>query len=789
MKKLLPSLLLVLASFAGFAQLNMSLKSKYSFAAGVQLSNLWGYTDAIGNEYALVGTTDGMHIIDVSNPNSSVHLHHIPGPSSIWREVRTYQNYAYVTTEGGGGLQIVDLSALPNTITVKQWTGSGAIAGQLTTIHALHIDQHFLYLYGSKLFNGAPLIVSLTDPWEPQYINNVGNIYVHDGIVRNDSMFAGHIYAGYFSVYDVSNKMNPVLLATQQTPSRFTHNTWLSDDGKTLFTTDEVDDSFLTSYDITDFTDIRELSRIQMNPGGKSVVHNTHVLNDFAVTSWYKDGVVIVDGKRPENLVIVGHYDTSPMSGPGMDGCWGVYPYFSSGNIIASDMQQGLFVLGADYKRACYLEGNVTDSICGTPLANVEVKIVQLNISQKTNNGGIFKTGTPTPGTYTITFSAPGYTSKTFNNVALTAGQVTNLNVKLYSTTSVPITGKVEDMEDGAGLHNSFVLFESSTGAYSFTSNTNGEFARCNFLSGNYEVTTGKWGYVTECSQKSIDASASHVNVALKEGFYDDFTFNFGWTVTGDAATGHWERGKPVGTTFNGVQCNPASDVSTDCSDRAYVTGNAGGSAGADDIDDGRTVLTSPSFDLTKYDNPTISYYRWFYNGGGSSAPNDTLTVRLNNGTTTVVLERVLPTTPGMSTWVQKKFVVKDFITITNNMKISFDAVDANPGHLVEAGVDKFEILGDIVTNVSKAEKSNGLKVYPNPFSGQFSVAYDLGESLHKPAILRITDITGRLVLEKGLGEAQGLIQTEINAPKGIYFLTVSNGETQLPAVKLVKLR
>ncbi|MFM7900674.1 MAG: hypothetical protein ACKPAD_01670, partial [Bacteroidota bacterium] len=64
------------------------------------------------------------------------------------------------------------------------------------------------------------------------------------------------------------------------------------------------------SYDITDLSNIRELDRFQLTPGSQSIVHNTHILNDYAVTSWYKDGFSIADVSRPDNIIPVGRYDT-----------------------------------------------------------------------------------------------------------------------------------------------------------------------------------------------------------------------------------------------------------------------------------------------------------------------------------------------------------------------------------------------------------------------------------------------------------------------------------------------
>ncbi|MEY4111414.1 MAG: hypothetical protein RLZZ46_1770, partial [Bacteroidota bacterium] len=390
MKKLLSLFLLI--SISATAQppvgKNIQLAGTLTYPQGVVMSNIGGYVDSLGNEYALVGTSEGLSIVDVTNPAVPVEVAAIPGPNSIWREVKTWQKYAYVTTEGGAqGLQIVDLSNLPDASNIPYQTwqpfvSAGSSGQTLETIHALHIEDGFVYLYGSNNGNttGGPIdgivIADLSDPWNPTVAGLFDQYYIHDGYVRNDTVWGGAIYNGFFSVIDVTDKANPVVLQTQQTPSVFTHNTWLSDNSRYLFTTDEVSDSYLGVYDINDLSNITEMDRIQsQNPGSLSIVHNTHILNDYAVTSWYTDGVVITDGHRPGNLVNVGWYDTSPLTGDGFNGCWGVYPFLPSGNLVASDIEGGLYVLTPTYVRAAYLEGTVTDSICGDPLAGVTVTI------------------------------------------------------------------------------------------------------------------------------------------------------------------------------------------------------------------------------------------------------------------------------------------------------------------------------------------------------------------------------------------------------------------------------
>ncbi|MFM9008761.1 MAG: choice-of-anchor B family protein, partial [Bacteroidota bacterium] len=412
----------------------------------------------------------------------------IPGTNSFWREVQTWGKYAYVTTEGCcNGLQIVNLSNLPGTPTSKYWTGSGAIAGQVGKIHTVHIRDGYAYLNGSTLFGGASLICSLADPWNPVYLGNTqlafsGNLrYVHDCFVRNDTLWAAHIYGGFFSAINISNKSAPALIATQTTPGSFTHNTWMSDQGsRVLYTTDEVSNSVLAAYDVSNTGNITQLDRLQGIQGSGSILHNTYVRNGFAINSYYKDGITIVDVSRPDNLITVGRFDTYPQgSGNGFNGAWGVYPYLPSGNILVSDIDNGLFVLTPTYVRAAWLEGTVRDSCSNALLSSVNVRILSgTHHDEQSKLTGVYKSGTATAGTFTVQFSKSGYDTLNIPGVTLQNGVLTTLNVRMRPSAAVKLgtalvqqpscTGQSNGSIDIQLLNNpSGLVYSWSTGATS----------------------------------------------------------------------------------------------------------------------------------------------------------------------------------------------------------------------------------------------------------------------------------------------------------------------------------
>src|SRR4030095_6960028 len=123
-------------------QLNMQLQANYPYAPK-RLANIGGYVDPAGREYALVGTSEGLSVVNVSDPAHPVETFFASAASSIWREVKTWLHYADVTSEAGDGLMIVDLGYLPDSIRITHWYGDSSIAGQMTRAHALHIDNGY----------------------------------------------------------------------------------------------------------------------------------------------------------------------------------------------------------------------------------------------------------------------------------------------------------------------------------------------------------------------------------------------------------------------------------------------------------------------------------------------------------------------------------------------------------------------------------------------------------------------------------------------------------------------
>ncbi len=738
MKHIYTLLFLTITTLLINAQADFNLELLANVPVGEDGNDIWGYVDSNGIEYAVMGSATKVSIWSLEDPTNPILRTEVPGDMSIWRDMKSFENHIYFTTdEGNDGLGIIDMTNAPETITSLYWTPELTIAGftdVLQRCHNLYIDEEgYCYLSGCNIpdqfnTNGVIILDLNQDPNEPVMIGDITGAYSHDVVVRENLLYTSDIRNGEFTIYDITDRTNPVRLAAQQTSSDFTHNAWFSDDGRYLFTTDELENSYVDCYDISDLDNIFQTDKYRpLETEGDGVIpHNAHFINDYVVTSWYTDGLVIMDVSDPFNIVKIAAYDTfkdeAAITGRWFQGVWGAYPWLPSGLVLASDINTGLYVFQPTYQRASLLQGTVTDSETNDAIGTANVRILDqdYNIATTDPNGN-YAGGDIQSGEISVEFSHPLFLTDTLT-ANLVNGETVILDAELDPITK-RVFGIVID-NNGLPVENATILAVNEEQSTVSTSNADGTFEIA-LLDFETTIYAQAWGYGLNALTISGN-EVPDVEIAIPVGYVDDFFLDLGWESVSDAGSGDWERGIPVETIFENQISNPGSDIAGDLGGRAYITGNGGGQAGNDDVDDGTVTLRTPAMDLTGLTNPELTFAYWFFNDGGNPGvePNDTLEVSIFNATDS---SRVFSTAQSVSSWtLVDSLFFTDYVTDLSAVFVEFTTSDfANSGHLVEGGIDIFAIKDNPISSTDdETIGQQQLSIYPNPTSDLTTITF-----------------------------------------------------------------
>ena len=343
------------------------------------LSDVWGWTDPeTGREYALVGRTAGMAVVDVSDPTAPVFLGLVPGNPAGPRDVKTYGQYAFFTGDGAGhhGLVVFDLTRLrgappPDGVYPPdaRYTGIGSAHNLI-----LETEGGVAIPVGASgsgtTCGGGFHMVDVSTPLEPRflgcYTDDIGLIAPgrsHDGqcvVYRGpDARYRGRriCFASNetaIRVLDITDPAAVEEVAKASYPgAAYTHQGWLTEDHRYFFMNDELDELVgLTDRTRTLVWDVAELDdpvlvAEHLGPDG-ATDHNLFIRGNRMYQANYQAGMRVIDISDPHAPVEIGHFDTTPYDGnpPGFaSGAWTAYPFLDSGTVVVSSMYEGLFLL------------------------------------------------------------------------------------------------------------------------------------------------------------------------------------------------------------------------------------------------------------------------------------------------------------------------------------------------------------------------------------------------------------------------------------------------------------
>lgn len=461
-------MLLVSGSVAAqFASSNFTLISQtdpeFTYNAnGEKYSACWGWYQASKNrEYAIACSNTGTYWIDVTNPAMPSVCAYSAGKlsSCTWREAKSYQNYLYVISDdyGNNSFQIFDMSYLPDSVH-KVYDGQNLFI----RAHTLYVNQDKLYIAAATKGSAfSPMqVYSLANPASPTLLRRLEQDYpainyVHDMLVRNDTVYASCGYQGLF-IYKLtaSNTFTLIGSLTTYPYSGYNHSSALTPNGHTLVFTDEVPSGLpIKIADVTNFNNIQVLATI--NQYTNTTPHNPFMVNNqYCFVSSYQDGLQLLDISTPSLPIIAGYFDTYPQAGGNnnswpsnsqYNGQWGAYPFFPSGLVFALDEQNGGFLLRTNFYHAPLVNANfhVPSTVCvgnNIRLANTSSGANTFTWTFPAGATASSTLGEATisfvnPGTYTIALAAANasYNASVVHTVTVVSN---NMNASVTSSNS-----------------------------------------------------------------------------------------------------------------------------------------------------------------------------------------------------------------------------------------------------------------------------------------------------------------------------------------------------------------
>ncbi len=336
----------------------------------------WGWTDPLtGTEYALIGTNENTCFLDISDPTNPIYLGNLPTATvaSSWRDVKVYNNHAFVVSEAPGhGMQVFDLTRLRNVPNAPEVFTADAWYDGFGSAHNIVINETsgFAYAVGAMTlddttfsFSGGPHFVNIQNPTNPVAAGGYADdAYSHDAqVVTYNGPDTDHTgkelligsNTNEVVIIDITDKNNPIQIATVAYPNiGYTHQGWFTEDQRYFLLGDELDelnDGFNSRTIVFDMSDLDNPS-VKMTYTGptNAIDHNGYAKGDTFFLANYTAGVRILDISNIDGNQIqeTGFFDTFPTHNEAeFSGAWNVYPYFESGNIVVSDINSGLFII------------------------------------------------------------------------------------------------------------------------------------------------------------------------------------------------------------------------------------------------------------------------------------------------------------------------------------------------------------------------------------------------------------------------------------------------------------
>ncbi|MBI3136611.1 MAG: choice-of-anchor B family protein [Bacteroidetes bacterium] len=316
---------------------------------GVRFNEVQGF-EFKGKNYAVIGSNNGAHILKIEN-KSLQFIDFVAGKyqaiTAENRDYAVYENYLYaVCDEGNSSLQIMDLSYLPDSVSLVY--DSDAL---FMTAHTLCIDTLHAKMYACGTNSAALKLIDLTNPVNPTLLSDFTAVsYVHDCHVVNDTAFLNCGYDG-LRIYDFSGPVPQLLgLLDFYANQGYNHSGYLADSRQQYAFTDETEGTKIKLCYLANFADIKVDQEFGTANFETTIPHELVLLENLLFCAYYNEGLRIYD-LAGSPIREIGSYDTYLKDSDfKMNGAWGVSLFENDNLIVVSDRQSGLFLFSFPIK-------------------------------------------------------------------------------------------------------------------------------------------------------------------------------------------------------------------------------------------------------------------------------------------------------------------------------------------------------------------------------------------------------------------------------------------------------
>lgn len=303
-------------------------------------------------------STDGLRIVDVSDPNAPADLGHLAVEEEDYNDLKVVAaaGSVYVLAASDrSGVDVIDVTDPANPALVGFFAPNG---DPLNGVHTLFTETIASTTLAYLADGGSSFmeIYDVTDPLNPVSVGGYTapdpNWAFHDLYVEGGRVFINATVGGFLVVDTQPDPTTPVLVGQflPEDPLLYSHSSWVTTAGGRTIAVhgDEGFDAHVKIVDVDDASGefLQVIGEFQTR--AEVSAHNIQAFGERAYIAHYQDGVRILDLSDPTSPQQTAYFNTWSPARSGVsffEGAVGIDVDTASGLLYVADTPRGLMIL------------------------------------------------------------------------------------------------------------------------------------------------------------------------------------------------------------------------------------------------------------------------------------------------------------------------------------------------------------------------------------------------------------------------------------------------------------